>query len=169
MNIRKLEEELDIMPISSVSNAVIKQDTITDLIPVEEDAVILYTTNPELQKEIDLYKQDRQNSIEILRTARQNIAAIATAQVRALELSTDARDIDAFAKLNNTLVAVIDKLDEITSPSKVELYINPPDTEEDDSETEESNPGITNNIIMTNPAELLRLMRGEQINESNNT
>jgi len=145
----------------------------TDLTEIEkEDELIPYTENPELIKDIDQYKEERAQNIEVLKEARDQIARVITdlGAKFSFPITEDGKiikignkDLEAFAKVVKSLATITDTLDKISDPQKVEGYIDPPQKEEKGPEN------VTNiqNNFMLNPNQLLDMI-DSSIKKANN-
>jgi len=158
MKIEKIETKLGIKPMETD-----EVELTEDLTILEESAIIPYTENPELQKDVDCYKDERGKNIKVLIDARENIKKIFDSVTSSVKVGGDAKDIDSYAKLLNTLTNVVGKLDEISNPQKVELYIEPKvkDSPVDDGPVNNTQ----NNIFLGSPSDLIKLMKQAKTEE----
>lgn len=123
--------------------------------------IIKYTDNPELIKEIDRYKKEREDSLNALIDARTDIVTILNngTILNSITNGADWKDIDAFSKLLNTLTGLTQKIDDLSNPQKVEIYIDPKQNEtKNDEATNITN--IQQNNYLSNPLDLVKIMKG---------
>jgi hypothetical protein len=153
LNINKINDVLQIKVDKELDKELDKE------IESQEEEISVYTKNPDLIKEIDKYKSERLTSIGTLVEARDNIMKILSdngkAYLNSITMTFNPKDIDAYSKLLNTLTNVVQKIDDLSNPQKVETYIEP---------TKKSGAVIEgtfnqNNIFCTNPADLVKIMK----------
>ena len=123
--------------------------------------VIRYTNNPEVLKEIDRYKNERENSLGALIDARTGIIEILNKGniLESIKVGADWKDIDAFSKLINTLTGLTQKIDDLSNPQKVETYLEP----QEEKASEDNIVNIQQNNFLTNPTDLINLLKGKNV------
>ena len=159
MRISKIENKLGLKPMEEE-----KQEEIIIAEETEENAVVTYTDNPALQDDIEKYKNDRKNNIDVLQTARTSIMEIVNSVGESVKTGGDSQDIDSFAKLVNTLTNVVGKLDDIGNPFKVEHFLDPKSKKSIQTDGTISN--TQNNIYLGSPADLIKIARDMEAKET---
>jgi len=149
---------------SDESDKLAEPENSLETINYDEQDINLYTENPELIEEIDRYKKQRKDSINILVSARDNIEKLITDKdyINSILVGKGQKDIEALSKLLTSLTTITDKIDILSSPSKVEIFIDPPESKK---QKDDDKPVVNiQNNFYGNPAELIKIMKGETEN-----
>ena len=169
MNKNKIDKALDIKTeqVQDCSVMTLESDP-TDLMTVQPcDEMVAYTENPELIKDIARYKEQREENITTLTDARSIIKGINIKISDIIKSDGDpsAKDIDAFAKIGNTLVNITREIDEQSGPNKIEMFL-------DTTKVEKETPQTINNTqinITSTPAQILKILEDKVKDEKNSS
>jgi hypothetical protein len=160
MNLDKIDDLLDIRTGINVS-----EEPEQALLVIEgtsiSTAIVKYTDNPKLQKEIDRYSKEREESINALIDARNSIVDVLNTGtlLNSINTAADWKDVDAFSKLINTLGSITKNIDELSNPQKVEIYVDP--QEETPQSKDQPIGNVTNiqNNFIGNPATMIEALK----------
>lgn len=165
MNKNKIDTILNINP----NQVLYEDDIIQDFIKEETELTVIknnneiipYTENPELIKDIDRFKKEREKNIETLINARNFIKKVGDAIESSIKSDStpSAKEIDAFAKIGNTLVNITREIDEQTSPNKIEMFLDT--TKKDKSDEPKTINNTQINITTATPASILKAIEEE--------
>jgi len=160
MNIDKMSNRLGV-PFST-NKETTEAPIGTSVVLVENKALKVYTESTELMAEITNYRDNRNKSIECLESAREIIKNLFDDKnyVNSIIVGFEPKALDSFAKVASTLSVITEKIDSLSHPSRVEVYIDPPEKKNDQAQIvhNEQNNYLFSSLPV-NPAELVDIIR----------